>query len=301
MGSKKSSFTNTLVVAFLKGLSKLPFPVLYALSDFLSIVLQYGVGYRRKVVETNIRKAFPEKGEKEIRRIMRAFYVHFCDITLETAKAWSMSREDFDKRVVVKGAEEMNRLCGEGKSVVLVAMHHNNWEWTSYSQLFLKHKYLVIYNPVRNNPQLEDFLLQMRERWGAKTIPVDKSARTVIDFNRLNIPVCLGLVADQRPPFVTKFWTTFMNQEACFNQGPEKIAQRTNQPVFFALMSKLKRGHYELSFIPLIYSPAELTNEEIMLKYIRAMEEYIRDAPEYYLWSHNRWKQQRPEGVKLYK
>jgi len=300
MGSKNTSLLNTLVVAFLKGLSRLPFPVLYALSDFLSVVLQYGVGYRRKVIEDNLRKSFPEKDDKEIHRIIRAFYVHFCDITLETAKAWSMSREDFEKRVVVKGTEEMNRLSDEGKSVVLLAMHHNNWEWTSYSQLFLKHRYLVIYNPVRNNSQLEDFLLEMRERWGAKTIAVDKSARTVLDFHRLKIPVCLALVADQRPPFVTKFWTTFMNQEACFNQGPEKIAQRTNQPVFFALMTKLKRGHYELSFIPLIYNPAELTHEEIMLKYIRAMEEYIREAPEYYLWSHKRWKQQRPDGIRLY-
>jgi Kdo2-lipid IVA lauroyltransferase/acyltransferase len=300
MQSRTSDFLNRLVVFLLKGISKLPFPLIYGLSDFISVILQYGIKYRLKVILDNLRKAFPEKDEAEIRRIVRAFYVHFCDIFLETAKAWSMSKQDFEKRVSFTGLEYMNQLAAEGKSVIALAMHFNNWEWTSYSQVFLQHRYLVIYNPVRNNDRLEAFLTGMRERWGAETIPVHKSARTVIDFHKLEKPTCLGLVGDQRPPFITKFWTTFLNQEACFNSGPEKIAYRTNQPVVFALPEKVKRGYYRIHFIPLISTPASMSQEEIMLTYIRTMEKYIREAPEYYLWSHKRWKQQRPDNYPLY-
>ena len=295
-----SDFLNRIVVALLKGISLLPFPAIYVLSDFLAVVLQYIVRYRSKVIRENLTKAFPDKNEAEIRRITRNFYVHFCDIFLETAKAWSMKREDFEKRIEFSGVEFMNELAGQGKSVIGLGMHFSNWEWSSFSETVLIHHSLVIYNPVRNNPRLEKFLKSMRERWGAETIPVHKSARTVIDFHQLDRPTCLGLVGDQRPPFITKFWTTFMNQEACFNSGPEKIASRTNQPVVFILPEKLRRGYYRLRFIPLIMDPSSVSQEEIMLTYIRTMEKYIREKPEYYLWSHNRWKQKRPDDYLLY-
>jgi KDO2-lipid IV(A) lauroyltransferase len=300
MGLRSSTIINKIIIGSLKWISKLPFPVIYGLSDFLSVILQYVAGYRRGVIFDNLRRSFPEKNPKEIRCLMRKFYVHFCDISLETAKAWNMGREDFARRVTIKGAEEMNRLADEGKSVVLLAMHYNNWEWSSITQAYLKHQYLVVYNPVRGNPMFEEYLLAMREKFGAKTIPFHKSARTLVDFHKMERPVCLALGGDQRPPVITPFWTTFLNQEACFNPGPEKIAKRTNQPVFFILMRKLKRGHYEIEFIPLIENPAELSHEDILLKYVRTMEKYIAEAPEYYLWSHKRWKQKRPEGYELY-
>ena len=295
-----SDLLHRIVISLLKGLSRLPFFVIYGLSDALALILQYVAGYRHKVIVENLRRSFPEKNEREIQRMTRTFYRHFCDISLETAKGWSMTSEDFEKRLTIKGADEMNRLCREGKSVILLAMHYNNWEWSSYTQTKLEHRYLVVYNPVRGNLRFEQYLLQMREKWGAKTIPVHKSARTIIDFNKANIPVCLALGGDQRPPYITKFWTTFLNQEACFNLGPEKIAQRTNQPVFFLLMKKLRRGYYEFSFIPLIENPAQMSQEDIMLTYVRTMDKYIREAPEYYLWSHKRWKQQRPEDHPLF-
>lgn len=300
MALRSSTIINTIIIGSLKGLSMLPFWIIYGLSDFLSVILQYVVGYRRKVIRENLRRSFPEKSEVEIRRLIRRFYVHFCDISLETAKAWSMTREDFAKRVTIKGTDKMNKLYDEGKSVVLLAMHYNNWEWISITQAYLKHQYLVVYNPIRGNQMFEEYLLAMREKFGAKTIPFHKSARTLVDFHKMKFPICLGLAGDQRPPVITPFWTTFLNQEACFNTGPEKIAKRTNQPVFFTLMRKVKRGYYEIEFIPLIDNPAQLTHEEILLKYVRTMEKYIREAPEYYLWSHKRWKQQRPDGYELY-
>lgn len=300
MALRSNTIINKIIIGSLKALSRLPFPVIYGLADFLSYILQYVAGYRRRVIRENLRNAFPEKSEKEIRQLMRAFYVHFCDISLETAKGWNMTREDFAKRVTIKGTEEMNKLADKGKSVVLLAMHYNNWEWSSVTQAYLKHQYLVVYNPVRGNPMFEEYLLAMREKFGAKTIPFHKSARTLVDFHKMERPVCLALGGDQRPPIVTPFWTTFLNQEACFNSGPEKIAKRTNQPVFFFLTRKVKRGHYEIEFIPLIENPADLSHEEILLTYVRTMEKYIREAPEYYLWSHKRWKQQRPEGYNLY-
>ncbi len=294
------SYSRTAGIFMLKGLSHLPFWFLYGLSDLMALVLQFVMKYRKEVIITNLRRAFPEYNDREIARVVRKFYRHFADITLESVKAYSMSWKSFDQRVTFRGIDQMNAYYEQGKSVIVLAMHFNNWEWSGSAQPLMKHQYLVIYNPMRNNPEFEEYLRQIRERWGAKMIPVHKSSRSAMEFDRMKIPVALVLAADQRPPVITRFWTTFLNQEACFYQGPEKIARKSNQPVFFHLTRKIKRGHYEVSFIPLVENPTEVTEQEIMLTYVQTMEKYIREEPAYYLWSHKRWKQQRPDGYTLY-
>jgi Kdo2-lipid IVA lauroyltransferase/acyltransferase len=287
-------------IGLLKGISRLPFPLLYLMADFLAFILHRVVGYRRKVILTNLQLSFPEKSPKEIRTIIRRFYHYFADMTLETIKGYSISEKALQERITFKGIAKMNHYAENGRSIVLFAMHYSNWEWSNYAQRWMKHQYQVIYNPMRNNPEFELFLKQTRERWGAEAVPVNKSARIALGLQTGTTPFCIVLTADQRPPFITSFWTTFMNQEACFNSGVEKIARRTNQPIFFHVTRRVKRGHYEVSFIPLIENPKEVSDQEILLTYVRTMEKYINETPEYYLWSHRRWKQQRPEGYVLY-
>jgi Kdo2-lipid IVA lauroyltransferase/acyltransferase len=287
-------------IGLLKGISRMPFPFLYVLAGFLAFVLYRIVGYRRQVILTNLRLSFPEKSRKEIRTIMRRFYYYFADTTLETIKGYSISRRALEKRVTYKGIGTMNAFAEKGRSILLFGMHYGNWEWSGLAQLWMKHQYQVIYNPMRNNPEFDIFLRKIRERWGVKTVPVDKSAKIALGYQTGSVPNCVVLAEDQRPPFITQFWTTFMNQEACFNSGVEKIARKTNQPIFLHHCRRLKRGHYEITFTLMVENPAEMSEQEILLTYVRTIEERIREAPEYYLWSHRRWKQKRPEGYVLY-
>ncbi|HPN75713.1 MAG TPA: lysophospholipid acyltransferase family protein [Prolixibacteraceae bacterium] len=286
-------------ISVLKLISYLPFPVLYGLSGLFAFILQHVVRYRKDVIVNNLRHAFPDYTDKQIASTVNKFYRHFGDITVETIKAYSLSHDEFKKRITFRGVDLMNSYAEKGTSVILLAMHYNNWELNSFAQVFLKHQFLVVYNPVRGNPRFEKYLLGIRERWGMQTIAVHKSSRAAMEFNLRGLPVVLTLVADQRPAVITRFWTTFLNQEACFYQGPEKIARKSNLPVFFHLTRKTSRGHYEVSFIPLFEKPAEVTEQEILLRYVRTMEKYIREEPAWYLWSHKRWKQQRPEGYPL--
>jgi Kdo2-lipid IVA lauroyltransferase/acyltransferase len=290
---------NYMGILMLKAISYLPFWFLYRVSDILALVLQYIVGYRKNVIINNIRHSFPGKSDKEVKAIVKKFYRHFSDVTFETIKGYSMSLKAFRKRINFLGIDKMDELFQNGKSILLFGMHYNNWEWSGSAQPLLKHQYLVIYNPMRNNPLFERYLLKIRERWGAKTTPVHKSARTALGLQKMQKPIALALAADQRPPVITRYWTTFLNQEACFNTGPIKIAQVSNQPVFFHMTRKIKRGYYEVSFFPLIENPANMSAPDILLTYVHTMEKYIREAPEYYLWSHRRWKQKRPADCPL--
>ena len=293
-------FLNGALVLILKGISKLPFWFIYGISDVMYFFLKNVVKYRQKVILENLSYAFPEKTEKEKQLILNKFYRHFCDFALESVKLHSVSSAQMDKRLLVRGMDRVYEYALEGKSIILLGFHYNNWEWCSSIQRNWQNERLVmIVNPMRGNQALDKFIAHSRERWGGLSIPVHKSARTAIEAVRRKEPIALWLAADQTPPANSLFWTPFLNREAPFFTGPDKIAMKTNQPVFFLHLKKLKRGHYEANFHELFPEPNKTAPNEIMLRYIQKMEEIIRETPEYYLWSHRRWKHKRPEGIEL--
>jgi len=297
-GFWKRTFNKTLT-GILILVSRLPFGVIYGLSDFFYLLVRYVIKYRKKVIIENLSYAFPEKSDKEIKKLTAKYYRHFCDLSLETVKLLHMGREQVNKRIKYKGAELLNKYFKEGNSVIVLAMHHNNWEWCSSVQLFIDHLVLMVYSPMRGNNAFEEFLIHSREQWGGVCVPIHKSARTILEFNKQGRPTALWLAADQAAKATSKFWTVFLNREAPFFSGPEKIAKKTNQPVFFHQIRKTGRGKYEVEFIPLFKNPAEVTEKDILLGYVRKMEEIIRKEPEFYLWSHRRWKHKRPENIPL--
>jgi KDO2-lipid IV(A) lauroyltransferase len=297
--STPKKIINQLEVWFLIAISHLPFWFIYRLSDFFYLLLRYVIKYRKSIIFQNLTNAFPEKTEEEIKEIAGKFYRHFCDMSLETVKLYSMGEKQIDKRIQFNYPKITDDYYNQGKSFILFGMHYNNWEWSSAGQRKGKHRLLMIYNPIRGNQAFEKYILHLRGKWGGKLIPVHKSARLAIEFARMETPTAIWLGADQTPPANSQFWTIFLNQEAPFFTGPEKIAHRSNQPVFFHHTRKIKRGRYEVDFIPLFEHPGEMESKDILLGYIRKMEEIIRETPEYYLWSHRRWKHKRPEGIEL--
>jgi len=180
-------------------------------------------------------------------------------------------------------------------------MHYNNWEWSGSMQRFIKAQFLVVYNPLRTSTDFERFLLQTRERFGAKSIPIHQSVRIALNFSQAERPGSLMLAGDQTPPQNSQFWTTFLNQETAFFPGAMKIAIKTNQPVIMHHTRKTGRGRYEVFHYKLIENPSEVKPEDIMMAYVDKLEKIIQEEPEYWLWSHRRWKHKRPENIQLYK
>jgi KDO2-lipid IV(A) lauroyltransferase len=295
------NIVDRLVVGSCKITAKLPFWVIFGLSDIIYVFLYYVIRYRRKVVHENLINSFPEKSSKEIRKITKKFYHHLSDLGLETIKFNQMTEKEIDERLKIHDLEIFEEYYQQHKSVILLGMHHNNWEWSGSMQRFIKAQFLAVYNPVRNNKALERFILDSRERFGAKSIQVNHSVRTALEFNNTERPGILVLGADQTPPPNSQFWTTFLNQETAFFSGPMKIAIKTNQPVLLHHCRKVGRSRYEVFHYKLVENPKEVKPEDIMMAYIRKIEEIIKAEPEYYLWSHRRWKHKRPANVELYK
>ena len=292
---------NHAVVLVLKFFALLPLGFLYLLADFICFLLRNVVHYRSAVVIDNLKHAFPEKSDKEILAIRNKFYRYFADLFIESMKMYGMSEEALSKRVSFKGLDILNAYAQRGQSVIILAYHHHNWEWASIIQKFSKHRILMVYNKMRNNQPMDDFLLKSREKWGGVGVQMGRAAKAMFDFQKQKIPTFLWLAADQSALPDQGMWARFFNREAAFFAGPEKIARKTNQPVFIQRVRRLARGNYEYEFTLLCEEPAKAQPYHVLLSYIQKMEEVLKEDPEYYLWSHRRWKHKRPENLQLIK
>lgn len=288
-----------LTLPFLYLISLLPFRLLYALSDFIYLVLYRIAGYRKAVVMENLRRSFPEKSEADLQHIARDFYRHLCDLMLETFKTLTISHKEMLRRCsMAPGALELfKELADKGQSVIILMGHQGQWEWGGNTfSLLCRHKLYVIYHPLANR-YFDGLIYRMRTRFGTGLIPMKETFR---DMSRLRSELtATAFIADQSPRPESAYWTTFLNQDSGFFQGAEKIARKMNRPVIYVQVYKKKRGSYELRAEMLSETPAAQPEGSLLEAYIKRLEGDIRQQPETWLWSHRRWKHCRPETIVL--
>jgi KDO2-lipid IV(A) lauroyltransferase len=250
------------------------------------------VGYRKKVVFSNLRSSFPEKSEKEIKIIARKFYHHLCDILVESIKAFSMKEEEVVRRYKYENTEFLDDIYGRGKSVICVGGHYNNWEWSGIaSGTQLKHRPVGFYKPLTNK-LVDDYVQKTRVRGRSLLVSI---ANTLTVFNKdYGEPAIFYMVADQSPSSVRlAYWVQFLNHDTAVLHGPEKYARLLNFPVVFACPQKIKRGYYKVKFFMIVKDPSKTATGEITRIYMNTLEKVIKENPEFYLWSHRRWKHKR--------
>jgi len=273
--------------------SFLPFSIIYLFSDFLYFIFFHVTGYRKKVIYENLINSFPEKSENEINLIAKKYYKHMCDVIMETSKLRHTSFEQLMKRNTIKNPELLNSLFDKGKSVIAVMGHYGNWEVFGNLCSLIKHKPLVVYKPLTDKI-MNDYLNKNRSKFGVGIVPMAETYKTMINYQKQNILTLSVLIADQAPTYgESHYWTTFLNQESAFFIGAEKIAQKTNQSVVYFHVDKIKRGYYDVEVILLYEDSRNAAQFEIIEKYIKTLESKIIKKPEYWLWSHRRWKRKR--------
>jgi KDO2-lipid IV(A) lauroyltransferase len=271
----------------------LPLPVLYVFSDFLFVVLYYFPSYRRNGVFTNIRNSFPEKSIEEIRVIERKFYHHLADLFVEIPKLAHMSRAQIVKRATLTNPELIDRLYSEGRDIAAVMAHYNNWEWLQSIIYYTDYQTVSIYKPLKNK-QFDRFMLQLREKRGMILTPMSNIIRTILGLRKRNILGIYSFITDQTPPITElKFWTIFLNQDTPVYTGVEKVAIKYDMAVVFFNVQKIRRGHYTYTAEILFEHAAGLPENAITEAHVRRLEELIRAQPEYWIWSHRRWKHKR--------
>jgi KDO2-lipid IV(A) lauroyltransferase len=280
-----------LVYPILYAIASLPFWALYKLSDLLYYLFLLS-GYRRNVVLENLRNSFPEKSEKEIKALSKAYFSYLCDLTLETLKTIRMTEQEAKERCAYQKADWIDHMYAEKKSLVIVLGHYGNWEWAGPSfALSTKYPLNVIYRPL-SNPYFEKMMTKARTKFGTRITPVNQTLREMV-ASRNNV-TATAFIADQAAVTAHSYWTTFLHQDTSVFNGPEKIALKFDYPVVYMGIKRIKRGYYELTPELLFANPASTSEGEILEKFTRHLEKDIISDPVIWLWSHRRWKHKRP-------
>lgn len=279
-----------LIYPFLWIISILPFRVLYLFSDMVYILVFYIVGYRKKTVWNNLTLVFPEKTDSEIKIIRKKFYKHLCDMFLEMIKSMTISKEELKKRFVIKNPDELKRLEGLDKSIITMYGHYASYEWSMVIENYTCFKGLGVYKTIAN-PYFDDLVKRIRSKYNTLLIDMKKAAKELMYFEQKEQKTITAFLSDQSPKLKkTNHWIKFMNiQVPCFT-GAELLAKRLDFSVTFLKISKVKRGFYEAEFIPLSDNPKQIDNYKITEWFYQKLEKQIVEAPEYYLWTHKRWK-----------
>lgn len=286
-----------LLYTWVKIHALLPMRLLYFLSDILYVIVYKIAGYRLKVVRRNIKASFPDKNEKELRRLEREFYHHFSDYIVETIKLAHISLKEVQRRAFIRNPEVIDQLMDEGHTcVVLVMGHYGNWEWFTATPSFFKDSHVCqIYRPLTNKA-FDKLFIMLRTRFGASGIRKNDTIRDIIRLKQDKTRSVIVFLADQTPSIANiHYWTTFLNQETPMLTGPERIAQKLDLPVVYADTQKVKRGHYTVDMVLLTKEPRQMAPFQITEEYTRMMEKSILRQPAYWLWTHKRWKHKRSD------
>ena len=282
-----------LVYGLIYILSLLPFWCLYLISDFLYFLIFKIFGYRKRVVNENLRNSFPEKSEDEIRAIAKKFYRYFPDLLVESIKMASISAKEVRERIELLNPEEVYRHIDAGKSVIGVTAHYCNWELAIHSlSLMMDTPELIIYKPL-NNKVFNTVHNKIRTRFGATMVPMKQILRHIVKLK--NQPHISMFVSDQTPTYQdSDYFMEFLNQDTLVFTGTERIARLTKNPVIYCeIRRKAKRGYYFCKFTTLVENPDASSEHEITHIQNQFTEQIIRDEPAYWLWSHRRWKRKR--------
>jgi KDO2-lipid IV(A) lauroyltransferase len=278
-------------------ISALPFFVLHGVSNVLYVAFYYFPGYRKKVVLKNLRNSFPDKSEKEIQDICKKFYKHFSDLIVESIKTFTITKRQVLKRVKCINPEVLDKYFDQHKTVMIAGGHLNNWELFAVAvDNLVKHKAVGIYKPLTN--KFFDKKMQVtRGKYGLILLAI-KKVKQFMDDN-LNNPMGIIFAIDQSPSNPENaYWMRFLNQDTGVAYGIEKYAREYNYPVVYGRINKVKRGYYTFEFFDITDNPKEMKHGEIIERTTHLLEKDIIAAPQYWLWTHKRWKHRMPDKFK---
>jgi len=279
-----------LAYPFLWLISILPFRIFYLLSDFVCFIIYRVVGYRKKVVRENLAMTLPHLNDAERKEIEKKFYHHMCDMFLETIKTMGISPAEMDKRFQITNLDLVKEYAKKGKSVILVASHYASYEWLLTMNTKIDFKGIAVYKTLAN-PYFDRLVRKIRSKYDTELIETKKAIPMMAQNQREGILSMYGLASDQSPKLDRIFHSMkFMGVEVPVHTGAEMLAKKYDLSVVMVKVKKIARGYYEATFLTIAENPQDFDNFNITEKYLREVEKQIYEAPEYYLWTHKRWK-----------
>ena len=279
-----------LIYPILWIVSMLPFRILYFVSDLLYILMYYVIGYRKKVVKENLNLVFPNKSEAELRIVLKRFYHHLCDMIVESVKSMNISIDSMKSRYKFNNLDIITDYEKQNKSIILMCAHYGSWEWIFILQTYTTHRSYAIYKRLQNK-YFDRLVKSIRARYNSYLITTKETFSVMEEARKKGILSMSGFASDQSPKKdKARYWADFMGINVPVHTGAEALAKKLDMPIVFFSVKRMKRGFYEATFQILADKPKSFKDYDITDSFLKLVEDQIIEAPEYYLWTHNRWK-----------
>jgi KDO2-lipid IV(A) lauroyltransferase len=234
--------------------------------------------------------ALPHLSAEERLIIEKKFFHHLCDIFLEMIKTMTISEKEIAKRFVYTNIEVHHKLEEKGKSIAVMMAHYASYEWAVSMNSIVSFSGYAIYKQLKN-PYFDKLVRKIRSKYKATLITTRETIPTIVHNNKIKKLSIYGFASDQSPRLSsTHHWQKFMGMEVPVHTGAEMLSKKYDMNVVFVKVEKIKRGYYQGSFEVLSENVRDVPNYEITDKFLKLVEQQIYDAPEYYLWTHKRWK-----------
>lgn len=268
-----------------------PWPILKILSRLLYCFLFYFPGYRRDVVMLNMLYTLPDHQGEQLRKAQKDFYLHLSELVFEIIKGFFMRPEEMKARIELsKASQEMfDRWEKDQRNVVMLMGHYGNWEWANlYGCISNKLHSYGAYTPM-SNKVWNQYFLEKRQRWNGKMFSNREIREGILlkgEPGKL-----IGLVADQSPTGRKHTHEVrFLGMETRFFSGPDFISEMLQADVVYVQMKKLGMGRYSLYFIPIGDVSKGFDPAAVPGHYASLLEQDIKEHPEWWVWTHKRWK-----------
>lgn len=282
-----------ILYPILWSISILPFPLLYLFSDGVYFLLYRVIGYRKKTVRNNLALALPHLSAKERLVIEKKFYHHLCDMFLEMIKTMTISRPEMEKRFRFTNLDLYLDLEKKGKNIAVMIAHHASYEWMISMNYHITFEGYAIYKRIAN-PYFDKLVRNIRSKFKAHLITTKETGDTMLRNLKEHRLGVYGFASDQSPKAgKAHYWANFMGIETPVHTGAEMLAKKFDMNMVYVRVDKVKRGYYEATFEILSENPRQIPDYEMTDEFLRRVEKQILAAPQYYLWTHKRWKHKR--------
>ncbi len=263
----------------------------YKLGDFIYDRLKL----RRKIVEKNLRLAFPEKSEEALTKIARESYHTQAINLLETLRLPLIdTRKKAEETLDFNPPESFEKNRNNQKGCVVISAHFGNWEIMTHCSSAILGP-LSIVTKAQSNALVDRKMSELRQIFGNKIIGMKQAPRECIRDLRAGKIVCM--LSDQSGP-KDGYYRKFLNQDASIFLGAAVFALRCDVPVFISMCVRTGAGTYKLNVDEIPTSDLKSNQEDIKRladRYIESIEKTIKQYPEQWFWMHNRWKHKPPQ------
>ncbi|MBK1441315.1 lysophospholipid acyltransferase family protein [Parapedobacter sp. ISTM3] len=269
-------------------LSRLPHWLLLATVGRCCYFFTYSIiRYRYQVVLQNLSRAFPEKPYAAIDALAKDFYWHFACLMVEIIQSVSISKQQLAGRIHVANADLLKHYHSQAKPMIAILGHYGNWESLHILPTKLSLPVNALYKPLSNR-LLCRMVRHIRSRFGMQLIPAEKAARLLM---KAEGEAALSLfIADQFPGWHKGHPMELLHQPTTLFAGAEKLAKAIDAVVFYAELQRDGSNGWNVHFSLITDQARETMDGQITRCFGERLQETIRRAPAYWLWSHKRWK-----------